>query len=364
MSLEGNLRDLALAEVLQLLAHTRKSGELQLKAPLAGLSARILFEAGSIVGAESTSLVQSNASGELISPAGAPAVEQLTHELLCWNEGEFRFVPHPVDASWVHTSVRLNTELLLMEAARRSEDWVRLSDRIPNSRAVPTFADVEPRQLPLLNLQPQQWEVLTGVDGHRDLPALARSLGRDLLEVAQSVHELIGTGLLKLADVTRVQRTQATPPSSASLPEGVQAELWVPAGRDIGRDDYDHYDHDDEIFDPIRVGVITPDGLPKLRTPIHVACVPAVGVENHGAVVPEGCAALRQRGDAAARRGDLAEAVHYWREVLRSGRAAASSGDESASVATVHAAEAMALATRLQALLNIKETVSADHANY
>ena len=52
------------------------------------------------------------------------------------------------------------------------------------------------------------------------------------------------------------------------------------------------------------------------------------------------------------------------RDERRSGGAAASSGDETASVATVHAAEAMALATRLQALLNIKETVSADHANY
>ena len=174
MSLEGNLRDLALPEVCQLLAHTRKTGELRLKAPLAGLYAHILFDSGAIVGADISGAVPAvHVDADVIASDAAQTVERLTQELLCWNDGEFRFVPHAADAPPLRTGVRLHTELLLMEGARRSEEWARLSDRIPNARAVPTFSDVEPRQLPLLNLQPQQWEVLTGVDGQRDLAALA-----------------------------------------------------------------------------------------------------------------------------------------------------------------------------------------------
>jgi len=356
MSLEGNLRDIALPEICQLLAHTRKTGELRLKAPLSGLSAHILFDSGAIVGADVAGLaVAVQPEAELAAADAAQAVERTALELLCWNEGEFRFVPHAGDAAALRTGVRLHTELLLMEGARRSEEWGRLSDRIPNARAVPAFVDVEPRQLPLLHLQPQQWEVLTGVDGQRDLPALARSLGRDLLEVAETVHTLIGTGLLQLVEVSRAPRTQATPPSIAAQNGGARADLWVPAVRDTGSDDtYD--DENDEIFDPIRVGVITPEGLPRFRTPLQVARVSAQRVRSERvSTVGDETEVLRERGDAAARRGDLADASRFWNAILECTGAAQT---ENARFNRAYATQAVAAAARLQELLQSRQGVS------
>ena len=360
MSLEGNLRDLALPEVCQLLAHTRKSGELRLKAPLAGLSAHILFHSGTIVGAEIAGVTLPSHTGiDSAAPNAAQIVERTTLELLSWNEGEFRFVPHVGEGELSRTGVRLHTAVLLMEGARQNAEWERLSDRIPNARAVPAFSvDVEPRQLPLLNLQPQQWEVLTGVDGQRDLPALARSLGRDLLDVAEIVHALIGTGLLKLVQVTRVQPTQATPPSSAAHSENLSVDLWVPTKSDAGRDDTLDDDADDEIFDPVRVGVITPEGLPRFRTPLHVARVSAQRVRETGASVSvDDTERMRERGDAAARRGSLSEALRHWSAILAWNGASHVPTSERANADKAYAVEAIAVATRLHQLLNANQPV-------
>ncbi|MEO7997227.1 MAG: DUF4388 domain-containing protein, partial [Gemmatimonadaceae bacterium] len=139
MSLEGNLRDLALAEVCQLLAHTRKSGELRLIAALAGLRATISFDVGAIVNA---TIIGSSSISQPESRAGsAPNVESTALEVLTWNEGTFRFVPAEKGEPILLTGVRLNTELILMEGARRGGEWARLSDRLPNARAIPAFAE-------------------------------------------------------------------------------------------------------------------------------------------------------------------------------------------------------------------------------
>ena len=157
-----------------------------------------------------------------------------------------------------------------------------------------------------------------------DILALSRALGRDLLETAEIVYGLLETGLLRISDSLRVLRTHATPPSSSRHDDRtVGVDLWVPelsAG---------HGDNNDEIFDPVRVGVITPEGLPRLRTP---------NASNVVLIAHE-----RQLGDDAARRGDLAEALARWSAVVDANR-----GGPDAE----HAREAMALVTRLSELLS------------
>jgi Domain of unknown function (DUF4388) len=326
MGLEGNLRELALQEVLQLLAHTRKTGDLCINAPLAGLTACISFDNGAVVNASIEGLPPEDPAVFMNGkPDLAVVVENAVLELLSWQDGTFRFVPLADRRDRAATGVRLNTDVLLMEGARRVDVWSRLADRIPHARVVPTFVEMESRQLPLLNLLPQQWEVLTGVDGQRDILALSRTLGRDLLEIAEIVYGLVETGLLRVGDTARVARTFATPPSSSwPLPGDGTLDLWVP-DEPSRSGQFD----DDEIFDPVRVGVITPDGLPRLRTPKASAVVLV--------------AHQRQLGDAAARRGDFPEALAHWSAVLDADR----DGPDAE-----HAREAMALTVRLSELLS------------
>ncbi|MEO7360999.1 MAG: DUF4388 domain-containing protein [Gemmatimonadaceae bacterium] len=339
MSLEGNLRDLALAEVCQLLAHTRQSGELRLSAPLAGMSASIRFDGGAIVNATIDGTPVFAASDESTLDL-SQQVESVTLEVLGWNEGNFHFLPAEYRDGMPSTGVRLNTEMVLMESARRSAEWARMSDRFPNARAIPAFADVEARQLPLLNLTPQQWEVLTGVDGQRDLSQLAHALGRELLAVAETVHNLLGIGLLRLVESVRVIRTQATPPSSAAEPSASEIDLWVPSENELLSAQYSSETADD-IFDPVLLGVITRDGLPGFPTP---AVELRSQLRERPATVNAPATTPREQGDAAARCGDFVLALKYW-HIARDHSAC----DDD----VVHAREAIQLTGRLQQLLHV-----------
>ena len=275
MSLEGRLRDLGMAEVLQLLALSRKSGVLYLEAALHGKHAAVQFQNGSVVNAGTWSADEDAGALRTRTADEARDVESVMHDLLLWRDGAFRFAPADEQAS-TSASIRLAIEPLLMEAAQRAEVWARIEDRVPHSRVVPAFVDVEPQQLPLLRLAPAQWEILTRVDGTRDLLMLAASLGRDLLEVAEQVHGLIGAGLLALREGPVAPRRNPTPPAMAAIPapEGreIAGDLWIPTAAHTRHssapvDELSTALDDDSLFDPVELGVISPEGFPRRRTP-------------------------------------------------------------------------------------------------
>ena len=389
MTLEGRIRELGLHEVCQLVGLSRKTGVLEIRAPLQGAAASISFVHGAIVGASVWSLAASRTLEPRrsdVTPEDTRIIEARVLDVLAWSDGEFQFVG--ADPAALHTGVRISIEPLLVEAAQRAEVWERVADRIPNARAVPAFVDLEAEGLPLLRLAPHEWEILTRVDGRRDLVELAHVLRRDLVDIALLVHGLIGYGLLKLRDGAQTRRRHATPPSSPVIGQAFAGDLWIPG------------DDPDVVFDPVRIGISTPDGLPRLRTPLASSTVSGAGSESvtaspsssrlptppfghddpilgprfvdatpvtqprretvashdratscqREAVAPsvalDAPARLCERGDDAARRGDLVAAMECWKAALRPNALAS-------DVVDAHRVrEAIALAARLHALLH------------
>jgi hypothetical protein len=359
MSLEGRLRELGLAEVLQLLALSRKSGVLHLEAALQGRRAAVHFQQGSVVNAGTWRADDTSGALRLRTADEAREVEAIMLDLLLWRDGAFRFAPADEHAP-TGASMRLAIEPLLMEAAERAELWARIEDRVPHSRVVPAFVDVEPQQLPLLRLTPTQWEILTRVDGQRDLLMLAESLGRDLLEVAEQVHGLIGAGLLTLREGPVAPRRNPTPPAMAAVPppEGreIAGDLWIPtvahtrhSSATLHEASFGH--DEDSLFDPVELGVISPEGFPRRRTPWMAS--PPVASQVAEPSLPRGetagiaphadATSLCRLGDEAARRGDFADAMTHWTAALRV---------PEPFVDADRVREAMALTARLHALLH------------
>ncbi len=343
MSLEGRLRDLGMPEVCQLLGSSRKSGTLRVQAPLNARAAEVRFAHGVVTDAAQWHVeapVNDEAWERPVPPvADARALETCMLDLLTWNDGDFRF--HAEKSSGrSHSPVRMAVEPLLVEAAQRAEVWERVKDRVPHARAVPAFVDIEPQQLPSLRLVPQEWEVLTRVDGRRTLSELAAVLGRNLLDVVEIVHALIGARVLTLRDHEAVPRRRPTPPSQLAIPTPDRANADVAAS---------------EIAATDRVGTV-PDAAPESRREAHATDVISVTAQVlHAAstltfpdaqplfasAAPD-AALLCAHGDDAARRGDLAGALTLWSAALR------------APVGTIDAdrvREAVALAARLHAML-------------
>jgi hypothetical protein len=367
MSLEGRLRELGLPEVLQLLGLSRKTGRLQLRAPLQGRAGFVQLAHGAITDAAQWRLTEvdidarANLAGVATATDGRKAVSACVLDLLRWRDGDFRFDPQ-ADAP-AGGSVRLAAELLLMESAQQAERWEQIAERVPDAHAIPGFIDVEPQQLPLLRLEPQEWEILTRVDGTRDLRELAVLLDRDVVDVAEIVLGLIGSGLLALREAERAPRRNPTPPigTAALLPahatpalarQTIDAprDLWIPHGDDHLSAEHDPHD-DDSIFDPIEVGVTTFDGYPRAGTRIHdentVATMRADPSLQRGeassSTTDWNASTLCSHGDDAARRGDLAGALGYWSAALRS---------DATMIDADRIREAIALAARLHALLH------------
>jgi hypothetical protein len=372
MSLEGRLRDLALAEVLQLLSLGKKTGTLQLHATLTARQASIVVDGGWIVDA-----TESATSHHAAAP-DSRSISDRVLDMLQWTDGDFRFTPHAVPDS--ATRARIPTDLLLMESARRADAWIALGPSIPGPHAVPAFDDVQPARLPLLHLAPDQWEILTRIDGVRSISDLARDLRRDLVDVATTLHELIDAGVVTLAAVPNRPLTPTLP-----TPQGVDAvrpASMTPVRPPEGRKPtfersprqtippvyspvmpfalpFESGD-DDSLFDPMQVGVMTPDGMPATsgnevtghvshaaRTVTHSHTRGRAGTEPADTFRRESLEAtareLRVSGDREAATGNLSKACMLWERSLALG---------TGTDADHAVRERIRLARRLEALLH------------
>ncbi len=237
MALEGPLKEFHIQDVFQLLDLGRKSGVLRVTSELRQTAGTVSFERGGVVAAtlgrdpqpigarlvrmgkisadelqRALALQHSGDSrrlGDILVAAGAIArreldrqlkaqVEEAIFELLGWSEGYFRFEDGAPCEGVVEAPVRIPTEGLLMEAARRSDEWSRIEAKVPHLRVVPRLPPADAAVGERLDLTPFEWEVLAAVDGERDLHALAAALGRSEFDVARTVYTLTSVGVIVL----------------------------------------------------------------------------------------------------------------------------------------------------------------------
>ena len=237
MAIEGPLRELALSDVFQLLDLSRKTGTLTVTHEARHQPAVIRFDRGGVVGAQLgdaqdrlghlllragkvterhveaarrlQELVPGRPLGAILVEEGVVSaqdvarqlrfqIQEAVFELMQWKDGYFRFEegqappPGPV-------TIRVPTESLLMEAARRIDEWSTLESRIPHMEVVPALVH-EPSDDAVLDLHPAEWEVLAEIDGQRTLKAIAGALGRGDFEVAKIVWGLVSTGVVDILE--------------------------------------------------------------------------------------------------------------------------------------------------------------------
>ena len=254
MAIEGPLLELGIHDVFQLLDLSRKTGTLAVTSELRDNEGTVHFQNGKVVSAaiksnphrigdllmragrvtaaqvEKASEAQKSRTdgkrlGEILLEMGAITqkelerqvriqIEAVIFELLSWREGFFRFEEGPPQGA---PMVQIGTEALLMEGARRIDEWSRISDRVPSLAAVPVLTTLSgDSQAPMLDLLPSEWEVLTMIDGVIDLRQIATNLARSEFDIAKVVYGLVSTEVVTLkvpASIQeRVSQRMATPP--------------------------------------------------------------------------------------------------------------------------------------------------------
>jgi hypothetical protein len=198
MAFQGSLAELHLPDIIQLISVSGKTGVFHLTDGLH--RGQIYLHDGQIVHAQLEDL-----SGE-----------EAVYALAIWSHGDFRFDPG-VDTP-ARTISKNNTNLL-MEAARRLDEWRVLSKRIPSTDMSPEFVVPEGRE-GQINLNTSEWMILSKIDGHRTIKDIAASCTLSVFDVSKILYGLITTGLIRLCEpASRPPLRTLTPAPQPTTPQ-------------------------------------------------------------------------------------------------------------------------------------------------
>jgi hypothetical protein len=189
MAFQGSLAELHLPDIIQLVAVSGKTGVFHLTD--AAHRGDIWLHEGRIVHAETEDL-----SGE-----------EAVYALAIWRVGEFRF--EAAAAAPRQTIQKSNTNLL-MEAARRLDEWRVLSKKIPSLELVPEFVILENRE-GQINLNTMEWLLLSKIDGQRSVRQIAAAAGMGVFDTAKLLYGLVATSLIRLKEKGAVSVTVRAP---------------------------------------------------------------------------------------------------------------------------------------------------------
>ncbi len=177
MAFQGSLKELPLPDIIQLVSVSGKTGVFVLEN--GHQTGEIFLVDGVIVDAR----------------VGDVRGEEAIYELAIWQEGEFLF--NPGGAAAERTVNKSNTNLL-MEAARRIDEWQVLSKRIPSTRVVPVFTSQGSGTS--VSFTPREWSVICKIDERRTIEQLAGVLGMSAFDVCKLLYGLVTAGLVELQE--------------------------------------------------------------------------------------------------------------------------------------------------------------------
>ena len=230
MAIEGALQDVALADICQLLAMGRKTGCLSLTDR--SNFGYIYFQDGRVIHASLLNrpdrlgelLVRNNVIrraqlpaameaqahergarlGELLVRTGALTEDQLqryislqieeaVYHLFTWSQGSFHFDPDQLPDEGVFL-INLPAENLLLEGARRVDEWGLIEKKIPSLDLVFAMEKDPAEAGEDVELTPEQKRLIPLVDGQRTVEELVHESGMVEFEVAKALYGLVQAG--------------------------------------------------------------------------------------------------------------------------------------------------------------------------
>ena len=202
MSFQGSIQELPVPDIIQLVSVSGKTGMFML---VRGTERGYIYlRNGRIVHAE----------------LGGLSGEEAVYALAIWSTGDFQFTPGKENDSV--TIEKTNTSLL-MEAARRLDEWKVLGRKIPGVDAVPVL---KPRELgEAVTLSPPEWNAVICIDGRRTVEEVARATGSNSFDTAKVLYGLVTADLVEMrarpADAPRPAAKPAAAPAPTSTSTSV-----------------------------------------------------------------------------------------------------------------------------------------------
>ncbi|MBP1642875.1 MAG: hypothetical protein H6Q03_1544 [Acidobacteria bacterium] len=237
MSIAGNLKTMELAELLQWLSMSKKTGTLVVDN--SRVQKQIFFEHGRVISSASTDpsehlgsflvshgfitemeltqamkMQQSNKMllGKILTTVGAVSEEDLHHmlrmkseegifDVFTWPEGEFRFLDGKLPPNYNMVPISLDVAAIVMEGLQRLDEWKRIREVIPSTDCVPVA--VAPfDSSDTVDGTPL---VLSLVDDDRSVAEIAQMLHANEFHVCRVLVRQLAAGCLKMVRPRRIE---------------------------------------------------------------------------------------------------------------------------------------------------------------
>lgn len=245
MAIKGSLKEASLPDVLQLLAMGKKTGCLSVtdknnfgsiyfdkgKICYAAIVNRrdrlgdILVKSGAITPTQLETAIAAQGkdrdkrlgeilvSLEIISRDDLHKqirvqIEEAVYFLFTWTQGSFNFEAD-IRAEQQDFLVSINPESLLLEGARRVDEWSLIEKKIPSFDIVFDL-DRKRAEEAAAQLTPQQQALLPLIDGRRDVAQLTEESGMVEFDVGKALFGLVTAGFLHRVGKTRAPDVIAT----------------------------------------------------------------------------------------------------------------------------------------------------------
>ena len=202
MTLRGEIESFALETIVQLVASTSKTGQLEVNGPFA--SGTLGFDGGRLVAASAASDVGEVALGSVFAN----------------QTGSFEFVPW-TDPPAANLSGSLDQ---LMDRALAERDRIlAIRDKIPDDRLRFRLSERAAQQGEV-TLTSEQWRVLLAVNGERDVPAVAEHLHVGRLAALGTLARLVEAAIIDVVE------PPSAPPEPPSAPPEPPRQEWSVSG--------------------------------------------------------------------------------------------------------------------------------------
>jgi len=236
MAIQSSIKELGLFDLFQLLHLNAKTGRLIITDPAGNREAQILFQEGSVCLAsmhdrspktvemlleewgvvdQATSPVIEKACKnysnmiDCLSEEGISSrshlesffgsrIRENVYDIFKWENGDCRFIEEELD-SRREILVMLNTENLILEGARRIDEWSNIKSKVPSRHSVFHLCQGNEKDQ-RLNLKPKEWEILSLVDGIRSVNEINNLVAEDLFTSSKLIYGLVVMSVIELEE--------------------------------------------------------------------------------------------------------------------------------------------------------------------
>jgi len=234
MALKGNLRDVGLNQLLNLIYLAHKTGALTIQRDGGGTAARLYFKEGKLIQAamdgQAARLTDMMVQVGKLTPDQAKAVRarskvdtdkelgllmihsnvlnqndiiqgvknyllESVYTLFTWHTGTFRFDPSVLPPE-ERITVAVSLDHLIIEGSRRVQEWEHLRDELPDLDVPLKFADRPDVNIRNINLSVEQWKVISFINSRNTIRQIASFLKMDEFQIRRIIYGLQTAGLV------------------------------------------------------------------------------------------------------------------------------------------------------------------------